>query len=105
MEFILKKGARLGAQFLLAAAAVVIAAATVAATQQIATAAVAQQQDHQNDPANIAAAETVVITHRNYLRDFLSDVAAHSKIFPGSFLVRGKCIVVLQFLWYSVFKK
>ena len=92
----------------LAAAAVVIAAAVIAAAivaaQHIA-AAVAQQEDQNDDPADIAAAETVVITHRNYLRDFLSDVAAHSKIFPGSFLVRGKCIVVLQFLWYSVFKK
>ena len=58
--------------FTLAAAAVVVAATAVAATQQVATTAVAQQQDDQNDPANITAAETVIVTHNQYLRNFFA---------------------------------
>ena len=58
----------------LAAAAVVIAAAVVAAAVVAgphgATAAVAEQEDQNDDPANITAAETVIVTHRNYLRNF-----------------------------------
>ena len=57
----------------LAAAAVIVAAtaATVIGVHQTVTAAVAQQQDDQNDPANITAAETVIVTHNQYLRNFL----------------------------------
>ena len=57
--------------FFLAAAAVVIAAAVVVAQEIAATAAVAQQQDDQNDPANVTATETVIVTHTQYLRNFL----------------------------------
>ena len=57
--------------FYLAAAAVIVAATAVAAAQQVAATAVAQQQDDQNDPANITAAETVIVTHSQYLRNFL----------------------------------
>ena len=56
--------------FCLAAAAVVFAAAVIAAAvaaQHIA-AAVAEQEDQDDDPANITAAETVVVTHKIYLR-------------------------------------
>jgi hypothetical protein len=54
----------------LAAAAVVIAAAVIAAsvTAQHIAAAVAEQEDQDDDPANITAAETVIVTHINYLR-------------------------------------
>ena len=57
----------------LAAAAVVVAAtaAAVIGVHQAVATAVAQQQDDQNDPANITAAETVIITHNQYLRNFL----------------------------------
>ena len=59
--------------FDLAAAAVIVAAATaVVATQQVATAAVAQQQDDQNDPANITAAETVIVTHNQIPPKFVA---------------------------------
>ena len=55
-----------------AAAAVIFAAAIAAlAAQQIATAAIAQQDEDQNDPANVTAAETVIVTHNQYLRNFL----------------------------------
>jgi len=59
--------------FCLAAAAVVVAAAgivVVVAAPHIA-AAVAEQEDQNDDPANITATETVVVTHRNYLRENL----------------------------------
>ena len=63
-----------GQGFYLATAAAVVVAATAAAVigvhQAVAT-AVAQQQDDQNDPANITAAETVIVTHNQYLRNFL----------------------------------
>ena len=58
----------------LAAAAVVIAATVIAAAivcQHIPAAAVAQQEDQDDDPANVTATETVVVTHKNYLRKFL----------------------------------
>ena len=61
------KGAPFGAPHLysLAAAAIIIAAtaAAIAASQEATAAAVAQQKDDHNDPANVAAAETVIITH------------------------------------------
>ena len=65
-----RKRVRASAPFLfsLAATAVIVAAAVA---QQVATAAVAQQEDDQNDPANITAAETVIVTHNPYLRNFL----------------------------------
>ena len=51
----------------LAATAVIVAAtaaAAVAVAQEAAIAtAVAQQQDDQNDPANVTATETVIVTH------------------------------------------
>ena len=52
-------------RYSLAAAAIIIAAtaATVAGVQQATATAVAQQKDDQNDPANVAAAETVIVTH------------------------------------------
>jgi hypothetical protein len=59
---------------LLAAAAVIVAAtATTVATivEQTAATAVAEQNDDQNDPANITAAETVIVTHNSYLRNIL----------------------------------
>jgi hypothetical protein len=60
--------------FDLAAAAVIVAAATaVVAAQQAAIAtAVAQQQDDQNDPANITAAETVIVTHNQIPPKFVA---------------------------------
>ena len=48
-----------------AAAAIIVVAAAVAAPG---AAAVAEQQDQDDDPANITAAETVVVTHIHYLR-------------------------------------
>ena len=68
-----RKGCASGAPFvcyLAAAAAVVVAAVAVAAAQQIA-AAVAQQDEDQDDPANITAAETIIVTHNQYLRNFV----------------------------------
>ena len=55
----------------LAAAAVVVAATVVTAAQQTAT-AVAQENENQNDPANVTAAETIVVTHIKYLRNFFA---------------------------------
>ena len=59
----------------LAAAAVVVAATVViviaAAVAAPGAAAVAQQEDQDDDPANVTAAETVIVTHRNYLRKIL----------------------------------
>ena len=58
----------------LAAAAVIVAAtaAVITAAQEIAVAtAVAQQQDDQNNPANVTATETVIVTHNQYLRKLL----------------------------------
>ena len=66
-----KKGASFDAPFffhLAAAAAIVV---TAAGTQQTATATIAQQDEDQNDPANVAATETVIIAHSPYLRIFL----------------------------------
>ena len=61
-------GARLGAPVsLLAAAAVVGKTYAVAA-------AVAEQEDQDDDPANVTAAETVVITHKTYLREILERI-------------------------------
>ncbi|MBQ5608261.1 MAG: hypothetical protein IIU86_04480, partial [Oscillospiraceae bacterium] len=57
--------------FCLAAAAVVVAAAVVIAAQQVTATAVAEQNDNQNNPANITATETVIVTHNQYLRNFL----------------------------------
>ena len=69
------KGARLGTLFVyLAAAAVVVAAAVViaeVAAPHIAAAAVAEQEDQDDDPANVTTAETVIVTHINYLRKIL----------------------------------
>ena len=62
----------MGTLFFTLAAAAVIVAAAVAAAQQVAATAVAQQQDDQNDPANITAAETVIVTHNQYLRIFFA---------------------------------
>ena len=65
----------LSPDFYLAAAAVMVAA--IGGRGIVAT---ATEQDQQNDdPAQITA--TVVIKHKKYLRNFLSGVAAHSKIF------------------------
>jgi len=69
-----KKGTRMGALVYLAAAAVVVAATVVAAVvaaPHVAAAAVTEQEDQNNDPANITAAETVIVTHRIYLRKSL----------------------------------
>ena len=65
----------MGAPFLLlAAAAIVVAAAIIAAAvaagKHVTAAAVAQQQDQNDDPANITAAETVIVTHNYYLQKF-----------------------------------
>ena len=57
--------------FSLAAAAIIIAATVVAGIQQTTAAAVAEQEDNQNNPANITATETVIVTHNQYLRIFL----------------------------------
>ena len=71
----MKKGAPESAPFFysLAAAAIIIAAtaAAIAASQEATAAAVAQQKDDHNDPANVTAAETVIVTHNQYLRNFL----------------------------------
>ena len=69
----LKKGAPESAPFFysLAAAAIIIAATIVAGIHQAAATAVAQQNENQNNPANVTAAETVIVTHNQYLRNFL----------------------------------
>ena len=51
-----------------ATAAVIVVAAAIAAPG---AAAVAEQEDQNDDPANITATETVVVTHKDYLRKFL----------------------------------
>ena len=56
----------------LAAAAVIVAATVVAAAQQAAATAVAQENEDQDDPANVTAAETIVVTHTKYLRNFFA---------------------------------
>ena len=57
---------------LLAAAAVVVAAAVVAAVVAApGAAAIAQQEDQNDDPANVTAAETVIVTHKTYLRKMM----------------------------------
>ena len=69
----MKKGAPESAPFFysLAAAAIIIAATIVAGIQHAAATAVAQQDENQNNPANVTAAETVIVTHNQYLRNFL----------------------------------
>ena len=69
----MKKGAPESAPFFysLAAAAIIIAATGVAGIQHAAATAVAQQNENQNNPANVTAAETVIVTHNQYLRNFL----------------------------------
>ena len=69
----MKKGAPESAPFFysLAAAAIIIAATIVAGIHQAAATAVAQQNENQNNPANVTAAETVIVTHNQYLRNFL----------------------------------
>ena len=69
----MKKGAPESAPFFysLAAAAIIIAATVVAGIQHAAATAVAQQDENQNNPANVTAAETVIVTHNQYLRNFL----------------------------------
>ena len=64
-----------------AATAVVVAAAAIAAAQETVTTAVAQQQDDQNDPANITAAETIIVTHNPYLQNSIFEHQAHSMVF------------------------
>ena len=68
--------------YLSAAAAVIIAAAVVAAvvaaTAHITAAAVTEQENQNDDPANITTAETVVVTHINYLRNFLEAARCRS---------------------------
>ena len=84
----------------LAATTVVVAAATVIVVIATAVAtpgatAVAEQKDQDDDPANVTAAETIIVTHRNYLRKNSSRLfAAHSKIFPMWFLVQDATILV-----------
>ena len=69
----------MGAPFIyLAAAAVVVTAAIVAAAVAAAAphgtaTAVAEQEDQDDDPANVTAAETVIVTHKTYLQNFLSE--------------------------------
>ena len=58
----------------LAATAVVVtatAATAVIGTHQAAT-AVAQENEDQDDPANVTATETIIIAHREYLRNFIA---------------------------------
>jgi hypothetical protein len=77
----------MGAPFIyLAAAAVVVTAAIVAAAVAAAehgtAAAVAQQEDQDDDPANITTAETVVVTHKNYLLVFISGISRSFQDIP-----------------------
>ena len=67
---------------MLAAAIGVVAAtaAAVAAEQRAVVAATAEQNQQNDDPAQIATAQTVV-THRKYLPEVIAAFAAHSKIF------------------------
>lgn len=58
---------------MLAAAAVMLAAAAAAVIGSVGAAAVAQQQDENDNPAHIAATETVVI-HNDYLREITCDL-------------------------------
>ena len=72
-----------GGHFYLAAAAALIAAAVVAvvaaAVAAPGAAAVAQQEDQDDDPANVTAAETVIITHKHYLR---KNLQRHQPLIP-----------------------
>ena len=63
-----------GDLFYLAAATVVIAAAATAVVggHQSAATAVAEQQDDNDDPANVTAAETVVVTHNQIPPKFVA---------------------------------
>lgn len=68
-----KKNPRLSRGFFsLAAAAIIIAATIVAGSHQTAATAIAQQQDNQNNPAKVTAAETIIVTHNQYLRNFFA---------------------------------
>ena len=69
----------------LAAAAVVVAAIMVVAAAIAApgTTAVAEQEDQNDDPANITAAETVIVTHIHYLRKNLQRQSRSFQDIPG----------------------
>ena len=53
-------------------------AAAIVAAQEIVPAAViaavAEQQDQNDNPANVATAETVIVTHKEYLREYIRGV-------------------------------
>ena len=84
------QGHPFGCPFVCLAAAAVIVAAAVGIVAAPHTAAAAAEQENQNDnPADVAAAETIVITHKTYLRKISSAaIAAHSKIFRSRFFVQ-----------------
>lgn len=72
----IEKGALRAPFFFILAAAAIVVAATAAAVAVVAkqagtTTAVAQQDDDQDNPANITATETIIVTHNQYLRNFL----------------------------------
>ena len=45
-------------------------------------ATVAEQDDEQNDPAPVATAETVVVTHNHYLREITCGVCRSFQVIP-----------------------
>ncbi len=76
---------------LLAAAAPVVALAATAVVVGIAhhivAATVAEQDDEQDNPAEIATTETIVIAHNTYLREITCGVCRSFQVIPQ----RKKC--------------
>lgn len=66
----------------LAAAAVIGVVAHIAAT-------IAEQDDQQDDPTDIATAETIVIIHSSYLREITCGVCRSFQVIPQ----RKKCYI------------
>ena len=45
--------------------------------------AVTEQEDQNDDPANVTTAETVIVTHKNYLRNFISGTGRSFQDIPA----------------------
>ena len=58
----------------LAATAVVVTAAAIATAQERTAAAIAQNENQNDDPANVATTEAIIVAHKNYLQGFFGAV-------------------------------
>lgn len=80
---------------------IALAAATVIGSVEYTATAVAEQDDQQDDPAQIATTETIVIIHKTYLREFTCGVCRSFQVIPQ----RKKCyswaVLLLGFLWWK----